>query len=130
MDRTNFCPVHNASTPCSLQAFGIRCIPQHMLYAVWSCVLYYQLKSSGSHSSIAHVTRSSPIYSYGILSTQLKSSGSHSSIAHVTRSSPIYSGVHYQLKSSGSHSSIAHITRSFPIKYSRGLQSYQLKLNH
>ena len=21
-----FCPVHNASTPCSLQAFGIRCI--------------------------------------------------------------------------------------------------------
>ena len=22
-----FCPVHNASTPCSLQAFGIRCIP-------------------------------------------------------------------------------------------------------
>ena len=21
------CPVHNASTPCSLQAFGIRCIP-------------------------------------------------------------------------------------------------------
>ena len=22
-----FFPVHNASTPCSLQAFGIRCIP-------------------------------------------------------------------------------------------------------
>ena len=21
-----FCPVHNASTPCSLQAFGIRCV--------------------------------------------------------------------------------------------------------
>ena len=21
-----FCPVHNVSTPCSLQAFGIRCI--------------------------------------------------------------------------------------------------------
>ena len=21
-----FCPVHNASTPCSLQAFGIRCM--------------------------------------------------------------------------------------------------------
>ena len=25
--RIFFCPVHNASTPCSLQAFGIRCIP-------------------------------------------------------------------------------------------------------
>ena len=24
--RIFFCPVHNASTPCSLQAFGIRCI--------------------------------------------------------------------------------------------------------
>ena len=24
--RICFCPVHNASTPCSLQAFGIRCI--------------------------------------------------------------------------------------------------------
>ena len=24
--RIIFCPVHNASTPCSFQAFGIRCI--------------------------------------------------------------------------------------------------------
>ena len=24
--RIFFCPVHSASTPCSLQAFGIRCI--------------------------------------------------------------------------------------------------------
>ena len=24
--RIFFCPVHNASTPCSLQAFGVRCI--------------------------------------------------------------------------------------------------------
>ena len=24
--RIFFCPVHNASTPCSLQAFGIRCM--------------------------------------------------------------------------------------------------------
>ena len=24
--RIFFCPVHNASAPCSLQAFGIRCI--------------------------------------------------------------------------------------------------------
>ena len=26
--RIFFCPVHNASTPCSLQAFGIRCMHQ------------------------------------------------------------------------------------------------------
>ena len=25
-DKIFFCPVHNASTPCSLQAFGIRCM--------------------------------------------------------------------------------------------------------
>ena len=28
--RIFFCPVHNASTPCSLQAFGIRCIVKNI----------------------------------------------------------------------------------------------------
>ena len=27
--RIFFCPVHNASTPCPLQAFGIRCVEQN-----------------------------------------------------------------------------------------------------
>ena len=31
--RMFFCPVHNASTPCSLQAFGIRCIAKSESYA-------------------------------------------------------------------------------------------------
>ena len=30
--RIFLCPVHNASTPCSLQAFGIRCMTQMTLY--------------------------------------------------------------------------------------------------
>ena len=28
--RIFLCPVHNASTPCSLQAFGIRCIADRL----------------------------------------------------------------------------------------------------
>ena len=32
--RIFFCPVHNASTPCSFQAFGIRCID---LYYNFNC---------------------------------------------------------------------------------------------
>ena len=33
-----FCPVHNASTPCSLQAFGIRCI------VLYNCVTETRLR--------------------------------------------------------------------------------------
>ena len=35
--RIFFCPVHNASTPCSLQAFGIRCIRSEGLTSFFSC---------------------------------------------------------------------------------------------
>ena len=43
MDRTKerifFCPVHNASTPCSLQAFGIRFIYLADLFFIASSLL-------------------------------------------------------------------------------------------
>ena len=38
--RILFCPVHNASTPCSLQAFGIRCIPHMNLSHVHAFFVY------------------------------------------------------------------------------------------
>ena len=31
--RIFFCPVHNASTPCSLQDFGIRCIVTEVIFS-------------------------------------------------------------------------------------------------
>ena len=31
--RIFFCPVHSASTPCSLQAFGIRCIVTEVIFS-------------------------------------------------------------------------------------------------
>ena len=39
-----FCPVHNASTPCSLQAFGIKCI----LYSS-DCKAYNYHKVAGDN---------------------------------------------------------------------------------
>ena len=41
--RIFFCPVHNASTPCSLQAFGSRCIrPTHLekRHSIWKLLIF------------------------------------------------------------------------------------------
>ena len=45
--RIFFCPVHSASTPCSLQAFGIRCIfwqfPRPTVFSVYEpAILHIQ----------------------------------------------------------------------------------------
>ena len=35
--RIFFCPVHNPSIPCSLQAFGIRCMAAMLVYTTKEC---------------------------------------------------------------------------------------------
>ena len=50
--RILFCPVHNASTPCSLQALGIRCIVQHYCHKI----------SKNVHGQIEFLCNSVPSY--------------------------------------------------------------------
>ena len=50
-----FCPVHNASTPCSLQAFGIRCITcNHLTFEkkILRKTKFLSVKKSGKSGSI------------------------------------------------------------------------------
>ena len=45
--RIFFCPVHNASTPCSLQAFGIRCIVK-LLFSSMDLLLTFTFNMNSS----------------------------------------------------------------------------------
>ena len=51
MDRTkeySFDPVHNASTPCSLQAFGTRCIHYHYSNIFIQCQMASTVVGNGN----------------------------------------------------------------------------------
>ena len=52
--RIFFCPVHNASTPCSLQAFGIRCIPIISLYTDYVLLQCYLCLNTGIFSWVTN----------------------------------------------------------------------------
>ena len=49
--RIFFCPVHNVSTPCSLQAFGIRCIQYIYIVVHCTCTVISDKKVNFKQSS-------------------------------------------------------------------------------
>ena len=52
-----FCPVHNASTPCSLQAFGIRCIVNFRFTDFSTRTLWESITPPGPFSPFAVFTQ-------------------------------------------------------------------------